>query len=80
MPPLLSKIQQHVVEALLRGGEWSHADIVKETRVSLGQIRKMSANLRGFDTAVTPKVRTRGRLPALSVEIMEVLVFVHAQS
>jgi hypothetical protein len=76
MPPQLVKIQQDVVETLLRGGNHTHAEIVVETGVSLGQIRKMSANLRKFNAVVAPKVRTRGRPPTLSVEIMEVCVFV----
>ena len=80
MPPPLSKIQRDVVETLLRSGKHSHAEIVTETGVSLGQIKKMSANLGRFDMVVAPKVRTRGRAPTLSVEIMEVYPTVSASN
>ena len=80
MPSLLSQVQRDVVETLLRHTNCDHEDIVKNTGISLGQIRKMSSNLKKFDAVVAPKVRVRGKPPALSVAVMEVLFFSVVQS
>jgi transposase len=80
MPPALSQIQQDVVETRLRHGT-KHKHVVKEVGISLGQVRKMSSNLKSFGTVVAPKCRKRGKPRLLTAEMTEesffVLIFDH---
>jgi hypothetical protein len=76
MPRALTQIQQDVVETRLRLNV-AHKDIAEEIGCGLQQIRKMSSNLKNFDSVVVPKVRKRGRPLELTQEMVDVGPFIH---
>jgi hypothetical protein len=76
MPRALTQIQQDVVETRLRLNV-AHKDITEEIGCGLQQIRKMSSNLKNFDSVVVPKVKKRGRPLELTQEMVDVGPFIH---
>jgi transposase len=70
MPPTLPQSKQDLITTRLEEGV-EHKKIVKESGVSLSQVRKMSSNFNHFGSVVVPKVRIRGRPPTLDTEMIE---------
>ncbi len=68
------------MEMRLRHGT-EHKHIVKKIEISFDQIRKMSSNLKKFDTVVASKCRKRDKSHLLTAEMTEenffILIFDH---
>ena len=74
MPHSLSQLQRDLVLMKLHASV-SHNDIAKKIECSLIAIRKMSCNLRYYDSLLVPRVKKKDRFLALTSEMIEIYYF-----
>ena len=71
MPPPLTQTQNDIIKTMLQA-KTPHKDIIKAANCHISQVKRMTRNMKKFDSVKTPKLKKQDHSCSITQEVIEI--------